>query len=160
MKIIERESKRRACGFFYIGSDKDSNNRLSNGAILIINKILKHVMPSAAEADIGSVFLNAKEATFIPTILEEMGHPQPPTLLHTDNTTSPGYKNDTGSYLITVTSQLKSLNTNAYFPTTLASAWESRSDLLTHSTRPEDPRPIVKAEIFKTHPCFFPFLLW
>jgi hypothetical protein len=57
---------------------------------LIISTVLKHVMPSAAEAEIGSVFLNAKEATILRTILKEMGHPQPPTPLQTDITTSTG----------------------------------------------------------------------
>jgi hypothetical protein len=47
------------------------------------------------DAEIGSVFLNAKETIFLQTTLEEMGHPQPPTPLRTDNTTSTGYSNDT-----------------------------------------------------------------
>jgi hypothetical protein len=37
--------------------------------------ILKHVMFSAAEAEIGSVFLNAKEAIFLRTTSDEIGHP-------------------------------------------------------------------------------------
>jgi hypothetical protein len=36
-----------------MGSNIDSNNKLTNGAILIISTILKHVMSSAAEAAIG-----------------------------------------------------------------------------------------------------------
>jgi hypothetical protein len=47
-------------------------------------------MSSGAEAEIGSVFLNAKEATILQTTLEEMGHPQPTTPLKTDNTTATG----------------------------------------------------------------------
>jgi hypothetical protein len=43
--------------------------------------ILKHMMSSAAEEEVGSVFLNAKEAIILRTTWEEMGHPQPPTLL-------------------------------------------------------------------------------
>jgi predicted transposase YdaD len=53
------------------------------------------VISSAAEAEIGSVFLNAKEATLLRTSLEEMGYPQPPTPLQTDSTTTMGYNNDT-----------------------------------------------------------------
>jgi hypothetical protein len=52
-------------------------------------------MSSAAEAEIGAVFLNAKEGTVLRTTLEELGHPQPPTPLHTDNITSTGYNNGT-----------------------------------------------------------------
>jgi hypothetical protein len=38
-----------------------NNNYVTHGAVLIINTILiHHVMSSAAEADIGAVFLNAK----------------------------------------------------------------------------------------------------
>jgi hypothetical protein len=78
-----------------MGSNIDSKNKLTNGAILIIRTILKYVMSSAAEAEIGSVFLNSKEATILQTTLEEMVHPQPPTPLQTDNTTATGYSNDT-----------------------------------------------------------------
>jgi hypothetical protein len=45
-----------------MGSNIDSKNKLTNSAILIISTILKHVMSLAAEAEIGSVFMNAKEA--------------------------------------------------------------------------------------------------
>jgi hypothetical protein len=58
--LSEREAKSRAGGGFYMGSHTDKANRLTNGAILIISTVLKHVMSSAAEAEIGAVFLNAK----------------------------------------------------------------------------------------------------
>jgi hypothetical protein len=93
--LSEREAKSRAGGLFYMGRNIDSKNKLTNGAILIIITILKHVMSSAAETEIGSVFLNGKEATMLRTTLEEMGHPQPTTPLQTDNTTAMGYINDT-----------------------------------------------------------------
>jgi hypothetical protein len=63
--LSERGSKSRAGGLFCIGRNIDNTNRLTNGAILIIGTILKHVMSSAAEAEIGSVFLNAKESTVL-----------------------------------------------------------------------------------------------
>jgi hypothetical protein len=50
--LSEREAKSRAGGFFYLGSNLDKANRLTNGAILIIHVILKQVMSSAAEAEI------------------------------------------------------------------------------------------------------------
>jgi hypothetical protein len=76
-----------------MGSNIDSKKKLTNSAILIISTILKHVISSAAEAYIGSVFLNAKEATLVRTTLEQMGHQQPTTSLQTDNTTATGYSN-------------------------------------------------------------------
>jgi hypothetical protein len=46
------------------------------------------VVASAAEAEIGALFLNAKEGVDIRNILKEMGHSQPATPIQTDNTTA------------------------------------------------------------------------
>jgi hypothetical protein len=81
--LSENESKSRAGAFFYRGSDTKTNKELTNGAILIISKALKHVMSSAAEAEIGAVFINAKELVVLRIALEELGHPQPPTPIET-----------------------------------------------------------------------------
>jgi hypothetical protein len=78
-----------------MGSSTNTNNKLTNGVILIISKVLKHVMSSAAEAEIGAVFINAKEGAVLRTTLEELGHPQLPTPMETDNTTATGYSNGT-----------------------------------------------------------------
>jgi hypothetical protein len=50
--ISEKEAKSRAGGFFYMGSSTKTGKKLTNGAILIISKVLKHVMSSAPEAEI------------------------------------------------------------------------------------------------------------
>jgi hypothetical protein len=55
--LSEKEANSRAGGFFYIGNSANTANKLTNGAILIIGAVLKHVMSSAAEAEIGAVFL-------------------------------------------------------------------------------------------------------
>jgi hypothetical protein len=52
-------------------------------------------MSSAAEAEIGAVFINVKEGAVLCTTLEELGHPHPPTPLETENTTATGYINGT-----------------------------------------------------------------
>jgi hypothetical protein len=52
-------------------------------------------MSSTAEAEIGALYLNAKEATVIRTTLDEMGHPQPATPMETDNSTACGIMNRT-----------------------------------------------------------------
>jgi hypothetical protein len=93
--ISENEAKSRARGFFYVGSNNKTDKNLTNGAILIISKVLKHVMSSAAEAEIGAVFINAKEGAVLRTALEEFGHKQPPTPMETDNITATGYSNGT-----------------------------------------------------------------
>jgi len=50
-------------------------------------------MASAVEAEIGALYLNAREAVYLRQILVEMGHPQPPTPIQMDNTTAEGLVN-------------------------------------------------------------------
>jgi hypothetical protein len=50
-------------------------------------------MSSAAEAELGAIFINAKEAVYLRQILTEMGHPQPQTPIQTDNSTADGVIN-------------------------------------------------------------------
>jgi hypothetical protein len=78
-----------------MGKNNKNNKKLTNGAILIVSKVLKHVMSSAAKAEIGAVFIHAKEGAVLRTTLEELGHKQPPTHMETDNTTATGYSNGT-----------------------------------------------------------------
>jgi hypothetical protein len=47
-------------------------------------------MSSAAEAKLGALYINAREAVPCRTLLREMGHPQPPTPIQTDNSTALG----------------------------------------------------------------------
>jgi hypothetical protein len=56
--------------------------------------IIKAVMSSAAEAELGALFLNAKEGVYLRQILIKMGHPQPRTPLQTDNTSAEGIINN------------------------------------------------------------------
>jgi hypothetical protein len=93
--LSEKEAKSREGGFFNMSINTNTDNKLTNGAILIISTVLKHMISSEVEAEIGAVFTNAKEGAFIRTTLEELGHPQPPTPMETDNTTATGYSNGT-----------------------------------------------------------------
>ena len=45
-------------------------------------------MSSAAEAELGALFINTKTAVSIQQTLVELGHPQPLTLMQTDNSTA------------------------------------------------------------------------
>jgi hypothetical protein len=78
---------------FTWAATQKTTTKPTNGAILIISKVLKHVMSLLAEAEIEAVFINAKEGAVLRTTLEELGHPQPPTSMETDNTTATGYIN-------------------------------------------------------------------
>ena len=52
-------------------------------------------MASAAEAELGALFMNANEGEILRLILHELGHPQPPTPIHCDNKTAASIANDT-----------------------------------------------------------------
>ena len=56
----------------------DGKDPKNNGAVLNIAQIIKNVMSSAAEAEIGALFLNSRQAIPARTTLEEMGLVQPP----------------------------------------------------------------------------------
>jgi hypothetical protein len=66
----------------------------NNRTILTNATIIKAVMSSVVEAELGALYLNAKEATYLCQILQEMGHPQPRTPIQTDNTTAEGVINN------------------------------------------------------------------
>ena len=61
---------------------------INNGAVLNISQIIKAVMSSAAEAELGALFINAKMAVSMRRTLEELGHPQERTPIQTDNLTA------------------------------------------------------------------------
>lgn len=88
------KARSRAGGHFFLGSlPTDGDPIKLNGAILTLCTILKCVAASAAEAELGALFLNAIEAKIMRLTLEEMGHPQPPIPIHCDNTTAVGVVN-------------------------------------------------------------------
>ena len=62
----------------------------NNGAVHTVAQIIKAVMSSAAEAELGALYINSREAVPIRHLLEEMGHKQPPTPVQIDNSTALG----------------------------------------------------------------------
>ena len=66
----------------------DATEPTNNGAVITIDKIIKAVMSSALEAELGALFINFRKA--IPELhaLEEMGHKQPPNTIEIDNKTA------------------------------------------------------------------------
>ena len=59
-----------------------------NRAIMTVYKTTCNVVASAAKAETGGLYNNAQDAIIIHIALEELGHPQPPTPIKTDNTTA------------------------------------------------------------------------
>ena len=66
-----------------------------NDTIHSIYRIMSNVMGSAAEAEIGSAYINGQEAVPIRTLLLELEHPQPATPIQVVKSTSDGFANDT-----------------------------------------------------------------
>jgi hypothetical protein len=91
--LSESKARSRAAGHFYMGN-KENDDDTTNGSILATTSIMKAVLSSASEAEIGALFENTKRATILRTTLEEMGFPQPPTPVQTDNSTACGIAND------------------------------------------------------------------
>jgi hypothetical protein len=91
--LSESKARSRSAGHFYMGN-KDNDDDTTNGSILATTQIMKSVLSSASEAEIGALFDNTKRATILRTTLEEMGHPQPATPVQTDNSTACGIAND------------------------------------------------------------------
>ena len=89
--LNESKARSRAGGHFFLSNDVQ--NPPNNGAVLTIAQIIDAVMSSAAEAEMGALFINAKEAVHIQRILHEMGHPQPRTPIQTDNSMAEGVIN-------------------------------------------------------------------
>jgi len=86
--LSEPGARSRAGGHFFMSTDTD--NPPNNGAVLNMSQIIKSVMSSAAEAELGALYINACEAVAIRQLLNEMGHKQPRTPIQTDNSTALG----------------------------------------------------------------------
>ena len=94
--LSEPSTRSRVGGYFFLGSVPTNHQPIPlNGAIHVVASILKFVVALAVEAKLGGLFVNCKEGKIIRLILEELGHPQPPTPVHCDNATAVGIANNT-----------------------------------------------------------------
>ena len=81
-----------AAGFFYLTNKPTTKPHPTiNEAVLIECTFLCHVVSSAAEAECGALFHNARQALPIRNLLIDIGHPQPPTTIITDNSTAQSF---------------------------------------------------------------------
>ena len=93
--LNKQEAHSTAGGHFFLGKKVKNNNPIFlNGAVHTVCTILKHVAASAAEAELGALFLNTQELIRLCLALKNMGHPQPPTPIHCDNKCAVGIVND------------------------------------------------------------------
>ena len=86
--LSETKSRRRAGGNFFMASDIAVPE--NNGTVHTVAQIIKTVMSSAAEAEIGELYINCRKEIPARHLLEAMGHRQPPTPMQTDNSTALG----------------------------------------------------------------------
>ena len=88
--LSKRKARSRAAGHYFLSSKEKPQN---NGPIHTVCTIINNVMSLAPEAKIAAAFLTTKDAMPIRAVLTEMGHEQPATPLHTDNSTAHGFLN-------------------------------------------------------------------
>jgi len=90
--LVCPEARSRLGGYLFLGNTARTQ---FNGAILVLARVIKNVMASAAEAELGALFSNALEVLPMRQCLKELGHPQPATPIKTDNSTAQGIINNT-----------------------------------------------------------------
>ena len=93
--LVLPNAKSRIAGYYFLSNQPLPSparpDPKPNGPILIECKTLRHVVASAAEAECGGLFHNGQMAVPIRQLLIDIGHPQPPTPLKTDNSTASNF---------------------------------------------------------------------
>jgi hypothetical protein len=87
-------ARSRLGGLFFLGNKSPKQDTL-NGSILNVASVIKNVVASAAESEVGACFHNAQSGAPLRVTITELGHTQPPTPLRTDNSTAFGILNKT-----------------------------------------------------------------
>ena len=93
---IRAESLKQTCVIFFFLRSKPRKGEVIkiNGNMFVLCDILKIVVTSAAEAELGALFLNLKEGKIHCLTLGKLWHIQLPTWVHCDNSTATGIAND------------------------------------------------------------------
>jgi hypothetical protein len=89
--LNEEEARSHAGGHHFLSEDVSFPP--NNGAIHNVAEIIKGVMSSAAKAELGAMYINARKAVKERIILDAMGHKQPATPVQVDNSTAEGIIN-------------------------------------------------------------------
>ena len=92
--LSERGAMSRVGGYYYLG-DLPPEKQDFNGSVHTVSNLLKNIVTSAAEAEYGGLFVNARIGIPMRIALNEMGHKQLATPIITDNSTALGIANDT-----------------------------------------------------------------
>ncbi|MHA7856378.1 hypothetical protein [Marinobacter shengliensis] len=98
--LSESKARSRGAGYMYLSSRPDDPAKPPttqpplNGPVAIPCNILREVVSSASEAELAALFHNGIEAAALRIALEELGHPQAPIPMVTDNKVASGIAND------------------------------------------------------------------
>jgi hypothetical protein len=79
---------------FFCG-DKPPKEETLNDSILNVASVIKNVVASAADSEVGACFQNAQSGAPLRAALAELGHTQPATPIRTDTSTAFGILNET-----------------------------------------------------------------
>ena len=90
--LVAPQAKSRRAGFYQLSNNEMHGKPQSlNGGILVECKSLRHVVASAAEAELAGVFHNTQLAISLQHIQRALGHNHPATPIKTDNSTAYGF---------------------------------------------------------------------
>ena len=92
--LVASKAQSRNAAYIFMGN-KDRNNQIINGPIMIIAKILKVVVSSVAEVEVASLFHAAQTTAPLRITVDELGHKQLAIPLRTNNNTASGIINGT-----------------------------------------------------------------
>jgi hypothetical protein len=84
--LSEPKARSRAGGHMFMAGNEEIP--FNNGAVLNISQIIRAVISSAEEAELGALFINAETSISIRQTLIKLGNPQPCTPMQTDNATA------------------------------------------------------------------------
>jgi hypothetical protein len=87
-------ARSRLGGLFFLGNKSPKQETL-NGSILNVATVIKNVVASAAQSEVGACFHTAQSGAPLRFTLTDLGQTQPPTPLRTDNSTAYGIVNKT-----------------------------------------------------------------
>ena len=88
--LVTTKARSRMAGYCQLSAHPDiTAHPKLNGTILIECKTLRHIVVSAAEAEIGGIFHNTQVSIPIRTLLQSFGHPLTP--IKTYNSTANGF---------------------------------------------------------------------
>ena len=89
LSVAQARSRASGVHFLTEGPPEPDNSEdlvpTNNGILLVVCKIMRNIMASAAAAEYGTIFINTQTAVPIRITLSEMGWPQGPTAIQVDN---------------------------------------------------------------------------